>query len=415
MYAFFPSAAAAWRISQEDFINNITAISNLKLRTSYGETGNSEIPAYQALAGLSSYGVIFNDTRVTGIGVGRLPNSGLQWEKTGQFDIGIELGLFKDRITLELDFYNKLTTDMLLAAPVPTTSGYATVTANVGSMQNRGIEFNLNTVNISLDDFSWNTTFNISVNKNEVISTVNNNADVFPGPTYVSETNIARVGEPMGSFYGLVRLGTWGTAEEATAAIYKKRPGDLKFLDVNDDKTINSLDRVIIGKGIPDGFGSFINTFSYKNLDLMLDIQFMYGNDVLVLSKFVQEYRTGIANSRATVLDAWTPDNQDAVVAQWRPTTAGYDGQQDTRMVEDGSFIRGRNLVLGYNFSSELVKRIHLDNLRLYASVQNLFLITDYTGYDPEVSTRDETYGQGIINFDYPKPRVFTFGLNVGF
>jgi TonB-dependent starch-binding outer membrane protein SusC len=414
-YAFFPSAAVAWRLSQEEFIQNIQAISNLKLRASYGETGNSEIAAYQALAGLSSYGVIFNDTRVTGIGVGRLPNSGLQWEKTGQADIGLELGLFKGRIAMELDFYNKLTTNMLLAAPVPTSSGYATVTKNVGSMRNRGIEFNLNTTNINLDAFSWTTTFNISVNKNEVVETVNNNADVFPGPTYVSETNIARVGEPMGSFYGYVRQGCWGTDEAAEAALYNRRPGDLKFLDVNNDHTINSLDRLIIGKGIPDGFGSFINTFRFRNIDLMLDIQFMYGNDVLVLEKYVQEFRTGIANSRATVLDAWTPENQDAIVAQWRPTTAYYDGQQDSRMVEDGSFIRGRNLVLGYNFSSELVKKMHLDNLRLYASVQNLFLVTNYTGYDPETSTRTETYGQGIINFDYPKPRVITFGLNVGF
>lgn len=414
-YAFFPSAALAWRLSQEEFIKNIPVISNLKLRTSYGETGNSEINAYQALAGLSSYGVIFNDTRVTGIGVGRLPNSALKWEKTAQADLGLELGLFKGRIAFEVDLYNKLTTNMLLAAPVPTTSGYSTVTENVGSMRNRGIEFNLTTTNVNLNDFSWSTTFNISVNKNKVISTVNNNSDVFPGPSYVSETNIARVGQPMGSFYGYVRLGCWGTDEEATAALYNRKPGDLKFLDVNNDHTINSLDRVIIGKGIPDGFGSFINTFRYKNIDLMLDIQFMYGNDVLVLEKYVQEFRTGIANSRATVLDAWTPDNQDAVVAQWRPTTAGYDGQQDSRMVENGSFIRGRNLVLGYNFSPELINKVHLSNLRLYASIQNLFLITKYTGYDPETSTRNETYGQGIINFDYPKPRVFTFGLNVGF
>lgn len=282
-------------------------------------------------------------------------------------------------------------------------------------MRNRGIEFNLTTANVSLDDFSWTTTFNISVNRNKVISTVNNNSDVFPGPSYVSETNIARVGEPMGSFYGYVRLGTWGTDEAAKAATYNKKPGDLKFLDVNNDGTINSLDRVIIGKGIPDGFGSFMNTLRYKNFDLVLDIQFMYGNDVLVLEKYVQEFRTGIANSRATVLDAWTPDNQNAVVAQWRPTTAGYDGQQDTRMVEDGSFIRGRNLLLGYNFSSEFAKKMHLYNLRLTASIQNLFLITKYTGYDPETSTRNETYGQGIINFDYPKPRVYMFGLYVSF
>ncbi len=153
-------------------------------------------------------------------------------------------------------------------------------------------------------------------------------------------------------------LGTWGTDEATQAAIYNRLPGDLKFLDVNNDGQINSLDRVIIGKGIPDGFGSFMNTFSYKNFDLLLDIQFMYGNDVLVLEKYVQEFRTGIANSRATVLDAWTPEHQNTMVAQWRPTTAGYDGQQDTRMVENGSFIRGRNLLLGYNFPSKLIRKI---------------------------------------------------------
>ena len=352
-FAFFPSAALAWRASQEEFIKNIPTISTLKLRASYGETGNSEISSYQALAGLGNYSVIFNDARASGTGVGRLPNSGLKWEKTAQTDFGVELGLFKDRISLEVDLYNKLTTNMLLAAPVPTTSGFSTVTRNVGSMRNQGIEINLNTVNVSSADFSWKTTFNISINKNRVVSTVNNNADVFPGPTYVSETNIARVGHPMGSFYGYVRLGTWGSDEATQAAVYNRKPGDLKFLDVNNDGAINSLDRVIIGKGIPDGFGSFMNTFSYKNFDLLLDIQFMYGNDVLVLEKYVQEFRTGIANSRATVLDAWTPDNQNTMVAQWRPTIAYYDGQQDTRMVEDGSFIRGRNLLLGYNFPSQ--------------------------------------------------------------
>ena len=148
-FAFFPSAALAWRASEEEFIKNIPTISTLKLRASYGETGNSAISSYQSLAGLGNYSVIFNDTRATGIGIGRLPNSCLKWEKTGQTDFGVELGLFKDRISLEVDLYNKKTTNMLLAAPVPTTSGYSTVTKNIGSMQNRGIEITLNTVNLS--------------------------------------------------------------------------------------------------------------------------------------------------------------------------------------------------------------------------------------------------------------------------
>jgi TonB-linked SusC/RagA family outer membrane protein len=418
-YAFFPSAAFGWKASEEDFIKSIQEISKLKLRSSYGYTGNSEIQAYQALSGLGSYSTIFNDTRASGTGVGRLPNSGLQWEKTAQADIGLELGLFKNRISFEIDLYRKLTTNMLLAAPVPTTSGYSSVTENIGSMENKGIEFDLNTVNIRLKDFSWNTTFNISINKNEVVKLGVNNADVFPGPSYVSETNIARVGESMGSFYGYVRLGTWGTAEVAEAAKYLKKPGDLKMQDTNGDGKINTLDRVIIGKGIPDGFGSLINTLSYKDFDLSLDLQFMYGNDILVLSTITQEGRTGLASSRATVLNAWTPENQNTDIAQLRHVSAGYDLFQDTRMVKDGSFIRGRNLLLAYNFSPELVKKLKVSKLRLTGSIQNLFLLTSYKGYDPEVSSfgSGSTFAQGIVAFngDYPKPRVFTLGLSVSF
>ena len=414
-YGFFPSAAIAWKIINEDFMKKIPSISNLKIRASAGYTGNSEIAPYQAQAGLGNYTYDFNGTLTPGVGIGRLPNSGLKWEKTGQTDLGIELGLFDNRIALEVDLYNKLTTNMLLNAPVPSTSGITTVTENIGSMRNTGFEVNLNTLNVNSKSFSWSSTFNISVNKNRVVSLANNNSDVFPGPRYVSETNVARVGEPMGSFYGYIRLGTWGTDEVTEAAKYGKLPGDLKYKDVNGDGQINGLDQVIIGKGIPDGFGSFINTFRYKNFDLIVDLQFMYGNDVYVLEKYVQEYRTGLANSRATVLNAWTPDNQNTIIAQWRPAPAGYDALQDTRMVENGSFIRGRNIALGYNFNSQLIEKMHLDRLRLTASIQNAFLITKYTGYDPETSTRNETYGQGVINFDYPKPRVFMLALNVGF
>lgn len=418
-YAFFPSAALAWKASEEEFVKSIPVISKLKFRTSYGNTGNSEISAYQALSGLGNYSTIFNETRAAGIGVGRLPNSGLKWEKTAQADVGVELGLFKSRVTFEVDLYDKLTTNMLLSAPVPTSSGYSTVTKNIGSMENKGVEFQMNTVNISTNDFSWNTTFNISVNKNKVVRLGTTGADVFPGPSYVSETNVARIGEPMGSFYGYVRLGTWGTAEATEAAVYLKKPGDLKMQDTNNDSKINALDRVIIGKGIPDGFGSFINTFSYKNLELVFDAQFMYGNDILVLATITQEGRTGLANSRATVLKAWTPENQNTDIAQLRHVSAGYDLFQDTRMVKDGSFIRGRNLLLAYNFSPELVKKLNLSKLRLTASIQNLFLLTSYKGYDPEVSSyaSSSTFAQGIVSYsgDYPKPRVFTFGLSVGF
>jgi TonB-linked SusC/RagA family outer membrane protein len=406
-YAVFPSAALAWRVSEEEFIKNISAISNLKLRTSYGVTGNSEITAYQALAGMGNYSVIFNNARAIGIGVNRLANPDLRWEKTHQVDAGIELGLFNGRVSLEADVYRKLTTDMLLSAPVPSSSGFTTVSKNIGSMENRGVEFALNTVNVTAGDFSWNTTFNISANKNKVIA-LTGGADIFSG------SSIIREGEPVGSFFGFVHLGTWGTAEEAEAAKYLKRPGDIKYQDVNNDGKINDSDRVIIGKGIPDGFGTLLNTFRYKNFDLTVDLQFMYGNDILFRSKHSAEDRQGIANSFKTVLNAWTPENQNTNIAQLRPVSAGYNTNNDTDRVQDGSFIRGRNLLLAYTFSPQIIETMRLSRLRVYASTQNFFLSTKYAGYDPEVSTSGAAFDQGVDLYAYPKPRVFMVGLNIG-
>jgi TonB-linked SusC/RagA family outer membrane protein len=406
-YAFFPSAALAWRASEEDFIQNIPAISNLKVRASYGVTGNSEITAYQALAGLGNYSVIFNETRNVGIGISRLANPDLRWEKTHQLDAGIELGLFNNRVTLEMDVYRKLTTDMLLSAPVPSTSGFTTVTRNIGSMENRGFEFAINTVNVNTPDFSWNTTFNISLNRNKVIA-LTGGADIFSGFTVIREK------EPVGSFFGYVHLGTWESDKESEAAKYLKKPGDVKYQDVNMDGQINQLDRVIIGKGIPDGFGTLLNSFRYKNFDLTIDLQYMYGNDILFRTKHSTEDRQGIANSLRTVLNAWTPTNQKTNIAQLRPVSAGYNTNEDSDRIQDGSFIRGRNLVLAYRFSPAMAERLHLNRLRVYASAQNFFLATKYVGYDPEASTTGNPFDQGVVLYDYPKPRVFMVGVNIG-
>ena len=406
-YAFFPSAALAWRVIEEDFMKNIRPVSNLKLRTSYGVTGNSEITAYQALAGMSNYSVIFGGSRAIGVGTGRLSNPDLRWEKTYQVDAGLELGLFQNRLSLELDVYRKLTTDMLLSAPVPYSSGYETVSKNVGSMENRGLELGINSVNVNRGGFSWNTTFNISFNKNKVIA-LTGGSDIFIGSTVVRE------GEPVGSFFGFVHQGTWSTAEESQATKYLKRPGDVKYQDVNQDGVINDKDRVIIGKGIPNGFGTLLNSFKYKNFDLTVDLQFMYGNNVLFRSEHSAEDRQGIANSFKTVLNAWTPTNQDTPIAQLRPVSAGYNTNEDTHRVKDGSFIRGRNLLLAYTFPAALVEKIRLNRLRAYASVQNFFLSTKYRGYDPEVSTTGNAFDQGVALYDYPKPRVFMVGLNIG-
>lgn len=413
--AFFPSAAFAWKISEEDFLKDSHVLSNLKFRTSFGETGNSEIGVYQSLASMSSNTAILGGDRASGVGIGTLSNPDLKWEKTAQFDAGLEFGFFDDRIKLETDFYYKKTTDMLLDAPVPTSSGYSSIYTNIGSMENKGFEITLNTRNIETENFMWTTSFNISVNKNEILALGEADDDIFPGPWFLSNTNVLRVGESVGSFYGLVREGTWGANEAEQAAQYGALPGDIKHTDINNDGQINDADRVILGNGYADGFGSLYNTFRYKNLDLTLDLQFMYGNDILNLSRHSGEDRTGQANSYATVLNGWTPENQNTMIAENRPSNSYYTSTVDSRMVEDGSFIRGRNLILGYNFPADVLDKFKLGQLRVYASLQNFFLITDYSGYDPEVTTYGDAFAQGITFFDYPKPRTYTLGINVSF
>ncbi|MDX2415491.1 MAG: TonB-dependent receptor [Bacteroidales bacterium] len=411
-YAFFPSAALAWRMSEEDWLSGSSAISNLKLRASYGETGNSGIPAYASAANLSSnYNYTFGGTMMTGIGIGSLANSDLRWERTKQVDAGVEIGFLNGRISFEADVYRKETTDMLLNSPVPLSSGYATVYRNIGSMENKGLELSLNTVNVSKGNFSWSTFFNIAMNKNKVLA-LTGGSDIFQSKTIIRE------GEPVNSFWGWIHEGTWGSdeAEEAAALNPTWVPGDIKLKDLNGDGAINNDDKDIIGNGLPKGYGSFINTVNYKGFEFVLDLQFMYGNDVMYITTRPQENRQGIANSLSTVLDGWTPDNQDTEIAQWRPVSAGYDNRDTDHMIQDGSFIRGRNLLLAYNFSSGVLNKLHLQKLRLYVSLQNFFLITKYQGYDPEASTNNVAFNAGEVNFQqYPRPRVYTVGLNVSF
>ena len=223
-----------------------------------------------------------------------------------------------------------------------------------------------------------------------------------------------RVGEPVGTFFGYIDEGTWNTDEAAQAAIYDRLPGDIKYRDLNNDGAINSDDRAIIGKGIADGFGTFSNTFRYGNLELLVDLQFQYGNSVMYRDEHSAEDRQTIANSFATVLNAWTPDNQDTDIAQIRPIAAGYDTNNDSGKLKDASFLRGRNLMLSYVFKPELVERLHLNRLRVYTSVQNFFVATKYPGYDPESSNGGGAFDQGFSLYDYPRPRTFMLGLNVG-
>lgn len=415
-YAFFPSAALGWRVAEENFMESTKAwLSNLKLRLSYGLTGNSDIGQYRSLAMLGSATYVFGGDRAPGMVIGELANPDLKWEKTAQWDVGFDLGVLDNRISLEADFFLKKTKDLLYEAPVPATSGKRSMMSNIGSMENKGIELTLNTVNIKTNDFQWSSSFNISFLKNEITQLGVNNEDKLVDPDFLGKNVILRVGEPVGSFWGYKLLGTWGTDEAAEAAKYGKKPGDLKHEDLNQDNQINDADKQIIGRGTPDFYGTFNNYLQYKNFDFSLELQYSVGADVLNNTNHSSEDRTSIANSKKTVLDAWTETNQQTPIAQTRLASAGYTTLIDSHKVENGSFLRGKNISVGYSLPSALIGRIGFTKLRVSFSAQNFFLISSYTGYDPEVSTWDSGFSQNIQFYDYPKARSYTFGLSAVF
>lgn len=406
-FAFFPSAAFAWRISREDFLKDSRIISEWKLRTSYGLTGNSAIGSYRSIANLATNAYIFGG-RFTGVSIGTLANPNLKWEKTRQFNIGTDLGLWDNRVNLTVDAYYKGTIDLLLDAPVPSSSGYTTVTKNIGSMENRGLEVTLNTVNLQQKNFTWSTNVNFSWLKNKVTALGDHNENIIYG---FKENQIIRVGESVGSIFGYIRDGIYSTKQAEEAKAYGKLPGDVIIRDLNHDGVINAADRTIIGKGIPDFYGTFSNSFQYKNFYLVVELQYQKGNQIFNNTRNSSEGRFGIANNYATVLDSWTPANQNAVLEQLRPT--GYSYYMDTRKLSDGSFIRGKNLLLSYSFDKSLTDRLRISGLRVFTSLQNFFLITPYFGYDPELNNYNTAFSQGITYTNYPKPRTLMVGVNL--
>jgi TonB-dependent starch-binding outer membrane protein SusC len=412
-YGVFPSFGVGWVLSNEPFMQGMDKIDELKLRSSFGYTGNTEIGTYSSLATVSSGTVLINGERVTSSNLTRLPNPNLKWERTRQFDIGFNLALFKRRVNLEFDYYHKLTTDLLLDRPVPYSTGFRSVKDNIGSVSNRGVEVLLTTTNIENSDFSWQSTLNFNFNKNRIEKLGANNEDILPGPNFVSGSQtILRVGESVSSFWGYERLGIWGTDEADEAAQRGYVPGEAK----------RSTTKTILGKGLPDWTGSFINNFRYKNLDLSVNLQFVYGVEILQQFFHSTEDRSGIANGLSTILyEGWTPQNQNTMVQEIRHQgEAGQNSEIDSRWVADGSFLRGSLISLGYNFNSDLLSKLKLKGLRVYGTVQNAFVIhsKDFKGFDPEATSwfgGDQQWGQNIFFFQYPKPRTFTLGVNVKF
>ncbi|NCD72328.1 SusC/RagA family TonB-linked outer membrane protein [Mucilaginibacter agri] len=416
-YGFFPSAAVAWRASQEDFLKDNKTISDLKFKFSYGVTGNSEIGEYRSQANINTNNYVFGGAPAIGTTQTSIGNEGLAWEKTNEYNLGMSFGLFNNRLTFDGDVYLKKTKALLLNAPLPETSGFTTVYKNIGSLQNKGVELTINSVNFQSKDFSWTSNLNVSFLKNKVLKLGDANDDIFLSPSFLSNFLLVRAGDPAGEYLGYKVLGTWGTAEAAQAAKYGLLPGDLKIWDKNGDGKITADDKTILGKSTPDGYGSFVNNFKYKNFDLGIDLQFDWGNQIMNLTRHSGQDRTGQANSYSTVLNAWTPTNQNTSIAEDRPAYVRYQTEIYSTKVESGSFLRGRAITLGYNFGGNVVSKMKMSRLRIYAQVQNAFIITNYTGYDPETSTYNgnSNFTQGIQFYDYPKPRTYLLGINASF
>lgn len=418
-YAFFPSAGLAWNVTQEDFMSEQTTISNLKLHTSYGLTGNSEIGVYRSLARVSSGTLLLDGTRSPYSYLGSMANPDLKWEKTAQFDIGFDLGLFQNRITLDASYYYKKTTDLLLDSPVPHTTGYETIYRNIGSIKNQGLDLMLTTRNIETKDFSWTTSINANFNKNEVLSLGENNEDILMNG-FLNGYSILRVGESVGSFYGYKRYGVWTEEDYEAGKCEKNQIG----------RAHRSEEREILGKGTPDWTGSMINTLRWKNWDFTLDLQFVAG--VQTVQEFYHSTydRFGQTNTLASVLyDAYNgtnPNTMQQAVYLFNTGHAGQDTMFDSAWVVNGSYLRANLIQLGYSFDSNQLKNTPFSSLRLYFNVNNAFCITskDFSGYDPESTSQIDSsngvtsasqFGQNMTFFSYPRARTFTLGVNVAF
>ncbi|CAN5659297.1 TonB-dependent receptor [soil metagenome] len=426
-YGFFPSGAFAWRVMKESFMKDVKAISDLKFRASYGVIGNQAIPPYQSLALIGPYGEgVFNSSNGSQVYTGREPltyvNKNLKWESTNQLDIGLDVSILRDRITLTADYYHKKTYDLLLSTPIPTTSGFPTTVLNVGNITNDGVEFDIRSYNLT-GAFKWNTSLNFSVNKNN-ITDLNTETDIL-----LLGGSLLRKGESIGTFYGYIFDGIFQTDKEAaTSAVLlgqeptssdssaRAKAGDRKYRDINNDGKIDANDRAILGTAQPDFTFGFNNAFSYKNIELSIFFQGSKGNKIANFNSLDLLSFTGQNNVRAEAgLNRWTADNPGNKYPRANAATRDV-GVFSSAIVEDASYLRLKNVTLAYRIPSSLLDKIKIKSFRVFVAATNLWTLTNYSGYDPEANT----YGQSttLIGIDaggYPQARTYTVGLNVGF
>jgi TonB-linked SusC/RagA family outer membrane protein len=416
-YGFFPSGAFAWIASKEEFIKNIPVISNLKLRLGAGETGNQEIGSYLSQTYIGSGNVVIGGAAQPGLFPNSVGNPDLKWEKTLQYNAGLDIGLWGDRVSLVLDVYHKLTSDMLLTVPLPQSTTTGSVKKNYGSIQNRGIEIALNTHNIKTKDFNWYTDITFSANQNKIVTLGPTGADIFGNYFESVPHTILRVGEPVGTFWGLTRLGVYGTEEASLAARYNLLPGDIKYEDKNKDGKIsyNLSDAGIRGNAFPRWEADFNNSFTYKNFDFNIEFRVSIGatqEDWTMLFEDVHNY----GGAKNTVLNSWTPYHQNTNQPEARVLSGGAYMQDyaDTRWSKDASFLRGEGATLGYSHRPKSGKGIQ--SLRVYLNAKNFSLYApNFTSLDPEGGNVGDAITPGLGFYTYPRPSSFTLGVNLVF
>ena len=400
-WAFFPSVAVGWRLADESFIKNLKLFSNLKLRASYGQVGNAGVNPYSTQANLINTGYDFDGSPAFGFAPQNLANKNLRWERSTEFNLGIDFGFFKNRISGTLELYNRKTEDLILNQRIPTVSGFTQVIANVGAIENKGIELTLNTANIVTTDFSWNTTFAFTQNKNKLL-------ELYGDGQLVDKGNNLFVGFPIRANFDYQFNGIWQTSEKDQAAVYKQVPGSVKVVDQNGDGIISSTnnidDRVYLGTQLPNWILGVTNRFKYKNLDFSFFTYYRNGTQYRnnTLAGTFGEIGSTRYNKLAG-LDYWRSDNPSntffGVVAA--------NPYRNAIFYQDASFLRISDITLGYNFSPKVLSALKMSSARIYGQVSNPFVFSDFTGFDPE-------FNSAIFQDDVPS-MIYTFGVSISF
>lgn len=396
-WAFFPSAALAWRISQEEFMKDVSVINDLKLRLSYGESGNNAVGAYSTLNGVNTTVYDFGGNIANGQYLQRMPNYDLGWEKSKEVNLGLDFSLFNSRLSGSVELYDKKNVDIILGQAIPQTNGFGSVDAvNIGSTRNRGIEVTLNSVNIQTRDFIWTTSLNFATNKNEVL-------DVFGDKKDYPNMGLF-IGQPVQVIYDYAWNGIWQLGQEEEAARYGRRPGEVREVDQDGDGNITpDNDRVILGSPFPDWTGGMTNTFTYKNWDLSIYIYTRQG--MFKKSEFHQNLASEyLGEINQLKVNYWTPENPSNEF--YRP--GFYTGNKDLLNYKDFSFVRIGHISLGYSLPEKWMKPLHMSDCRLYVTAVNPVVFTKYDGLDPEYDS-SAVYDGGVSTATYQ------FGVNVAF